>query len=78
GDQPFEYVGYLDQDIFTDFNNTLNAAVMVFSDDTVLDAVREYYESNYPQGYTVSLDDRVFPDLYAVEVASIGQQSGDS
>lgn len=78
GDQTFENVANLDQAIFPDITNTLNAAVMVVSDDTVLDAVREYYESNNPQGYTVSLDYRVFTDLTDEEVASIGQQTGDS
>ncbi|HFR3206798.1 TPA: FtsX-like permease family protein [Streptococcus suis] len=73
-----ENVANLDQAIFPDITNTLNAAVMVVSDDTVLDAVREYYESNNPQGYTVSLDYRVFTDLTDEEVASIGQQTGDS
>lgn len=78
GDSTFENVANLDQAIFPDNYNTLNAAVMVVSDDTVLDAVREYYESNNPQGYTVSLDYRVFTDLTDEEVASIGEQAGDS
>lgn len=78
GEQTFENVANLDQAIFPDNYNTLNAAVMVVSDDTVLDAVREYYESNNPQGYTVSLDYRVFTDLTDEEVASIGEQAGDS
>ncbi|HEL1796409.1 ABC transporter permease [Streptococcus suis] len=78
GDSTFENVVNLDTAIFPDNYNTLNAAVMVVSDDTVLDAVREYYESNNPQGYTVSLDYRVFTDLTDEEVASIGEQAGDS
>ncbi len=78
GEQTFENVVNLDQAIFPDITNTLNAAVMVVSDDTVLNTVREYYESNKPQGYPVSLDYRVFTDLTNEEVASIGQQTGDS
>ncbi|HFI0307042.1 TPA: ABC transporter permease [Streptococcus suis] len=78
GDQTFENVANLDQAIFPDITNTLNAAVMVVSDDTVLNTVREYYESNNPQGYQVSLDYRVFTDLTDEEVASIGEQTGDS
>ncbi len=78
GDQTFENVANIDQAIFPDNYNTLNAAVMVVSDDTVLNTVREYYESNNPQGYTVSLDYRVFTDLTDEEVASIGEQAGDS
>lgn len=78
GDQTFENVANLDQAIFPDIYNTLNAAVMVVSDDTVLNTVREYYESNNPQGYQVSLDYRVFTDLTDEEVASIGEQTGDS
>lgn len=78
GEQTFENVVNLDQAIFPDITNTLNAAVMVVSDDTVLNTVREYYESNKPQGYPVSLDYRVFTDLTDEEVASIGQQTGDS
>ncbi|MFZ1758091.1 MAG: FtsX-like permease family protein [Streptococcus suis] len=78
GEQIFENVVNLDQAIFPDITNTLNAAVMVVSDDTVLNTVREYYESNKPQGYPVSLDYRVFTDLTNEEVASIGQQTGDS
>ncbi|MDW8751249.1 FtsX-like permease family protein [Streptococcus suis] len=77
GDQTFENVANLDKAIFPDITNTLNAAVMVVSDDTVLDAVREYYESNNPQGYQVSLDYRVFTDLTKEEVAKVGQQAGD-
>ncbi|HEM6022273.1 TPA: FtsX-like permease family protein [Streptococcus suis] len=77
GDQTFENVANLDQTIFPDITNTLNAAVMVVSDDTVLDAVREYYESNNPQGYLVSLDYRVFTDLTDEEVLSLGEQSGE-
>ncbi|MBP9623872.1 MAG: ABC transporter permease, partial [Streptococcus sp.] len=78
GEQTFENVVNLDQAIFPDITNTLNAAVIVVSDDTVLNTVREYYESNKPQGYPVSLDYRVFTDLTDEEVASIGQQTGDS
>ncbi|HEL1616560.1 TPA: FtsX-like permease family protein [Streptococcus suis] len=77
GDQTFENVANLDKAIFPDITNTLNAAVMVVSDDTVLDAVREYYESNNPQGYLVSLDYRVFTDLTKEEVAKVGQQAGN-
>ena len=78
GEQTFENVVNLDQAIFPDITNTLNAAVIVVSDDTVLNTVREYYEFNKPQGYPVSLDYRVFTDLTDEEVASIGQQTGDS
>ncbi len=78
GEQTFENVVNLDQAIFPDITNTLNAAVIVVSDDTVLNTVSEYYESNKPQGYPVSLDYRVFTDLTNEEVASIGQQTGDS
>ncbi|MGT2681634.1 ABC transporter permease [Streptococcus porci] len=77
GDQTFENVANLDQAIFPDIYNTLNAAVMVVSDDTVLDAVREYYESNNPQGYQVSMDYRVFTDLTDEEVLTLGEQSGE-
>ncbi|MGQ7448514.1 ABC transporter permease [Streptococcus suis] len=77
GDQTFENVANLDQVIFPDITNTLNAAVMVVSDDTVLNTVREYYESNNPQGYLVSLDYRVFTDLTDEEVLSLGEQSGE-
>ncbi|HEL1660862.1 TPA: FtsX-like permease family protein [Streptococcus suis] len=77
GDQTFENVANLDKAIFPDITNTLNAAVMVVSDDTVLDAVRKYYESNNPQGYLVSLDYRVFTDLTTEEVAKVGEQSGE-
>ena len=78
GEQTFENVVNLDQAIFPDITNTLNAAVMVVSDDSVLETVRSYYEANNPQGYQVSLDYRVFTDLTNEEVASIGQQTGDS
>lgn len=78
GEQTFENVVNLDQAIFPDITNTLNAAVMVVSDDSVLETVRSYYEANNPQGYQVSLDYRVFTDLTDEEVASIGQQTGDS
>lgn len=77
GDQTFENVANLDQAIFPDIYNTLNAAVMVVSDDTVLNTVREYYESNNPQGYQVSLDYRVFTDLTKEEVAKVGEQAGN-
>ena len=78
GEQTFENVVNLDQAIFPDITNTLNAAVIVVSDDSVLETVRSYYEANNPQGYQVSLDYRVFTDLTNEEVASIGQQTGDS
>ncbi|HEM4881866.1 TPA: ABC transporter permease [Streptococcus suis] len=78
GDSTFENVVNLDTAIFPDITNTLNAAVMVVSDDTVLDAVREYYESNNPQGSLVSLDYRVFTDLTDEEVAKVGEQAGDT
>ncbi|NQI73389.1 ABC transporter permease [Streptococcus suis] len=78
GDQNFENVANLDKAIFPDITNTLNAAVMVVSDDSVLETIRSYYEANNPQGYQVSLDYRVFTDLTDEEVASIGQQTGDS
>ncbi|HEM3669120.1 TPA: FtsX-like permease family protein [Streptococcus suis] len=76
-DQTFENVANLDKAIFPDITNTLNAAVMVVSDDTVLNTVREYYESNNPQGYQVSLDYRVFTDLTKEEVAKVGEQAGN-
>lgn len=72
GEQTFENVVNLDQAIFPDITNTLNAAVMVVSDDTVLNTVREYYESNKPQGYPVSLDYRVFTDLTDEELVTAG------
>lgn len=78
GEQTFENVVNLDQAIFPDITNTLNAAVMVVGDDSVLETVRSYYEANNPQGYQISLDYRVFTDLTNEEVASIGQQTGDS
>lgn len=77
GNQNFENVANLDKAIFPDITNTINAAVMVVSDDTVLNTVREYYESNNPQGYQVSLDYRVFTDLTKEEVAKIGEQAGN-
>ncbi|HEL1972886.1 TPA: FtsX-like permease family protein [Streptococcus suis] len=77
GDQSFENVANLDKAIFPDITNMINAAVMVVSDDIVLDAVRAYYESNNPQGYRVSLDYRVFTDLTDEEVLSFGEQSGE-
>ncbi|HEL1733119.1 TPA: ABC transporter permease [Streptococcus suis] len=78
GDRTFENVANLDKAIFPDIANTLNAAVMVVSDDSVLETIRSYYESNNPQGYQVSLDYRVFIDLTNEELASIGEQSGDA
>ena len=72
GDRTFENVANLDKAIFPDIANTLNAAVMVVSDDSVLETIRSYYESNNPQGYQVSLDYRVFIDLTNEELASIG------
>ncbi|HFU4373850.1 TPA: ABC transporter permease [Streptococcus suis] len=78
GDQTFENVANLDKAIFPDITNTINAAVMVVSDDTVLNTVREYYESNNPQGYQVSLDYRVFTDMTNEEVATLGEQAGDA
>ncbi|CYX24853.1 ABC transporter permease [Streptococcus suis] len=77
GDSSFENVANLDTAIFPDITNTLNAAVMVVSDDSVLETIRSYFEANNPQGYQVSLDYRVFTDLTNEEVASIGEQSGD-
>ncbi|MFM0789926.1 FtsX-like permease family protein [Streptococcus suis] len=77
GEQTFENVANLDQAIFPDIINTLNAAVMVVSDDTVLDAVRAYYKSNNPQGYQVSLDYRAFTDLTKEEVTKVGEQAGN-
>ncbi|MDG4510050.1 FtsX-like permease family protein [Streptococcus suis] len=77
GEQTFENVANLDKAIFPDITNTLNAAVMVVSDDTILNTVREYYESNNPQGYQVSLDYRVFTDLTKEEVAKVGEQAGN-
>ncbi|HFU4476565.1 TPA: FtsX-like permease family protein [Streptococcus suis] len=78
GEQTFENVVNLDQAIFPDITNTLNAAVIVVSDDTVLNTVREYYDSNKPQGYPVSLDYRVFTDMTNEEVATLGEQAGDA
>ncbi|HEL2053044.1 TPA: ABC transporter permease [Streptococcus suis] len=77
GDQNFENVANLDQAIFPDITNTLNAAVMVVSDDSVLETIRSYYEANNPQGYQVSLDYRVFTELTNEEVAKVGEQSGE-
>ncbi|HFI0457713.1 TPA: FtsX-like permease family protein [Streptococcus suis] len=77
GDSTFENVANLDTAIFPDITNTLNAAVMVVSDDSVLETIRSYYEANNPQGYQVSLDYRVFTDLTNEEVLSLGEQSGD-
>lgn len=77
GDRVFENVLSLDKAIFPDKTNTLNAAVMVVSDDSVLAAFSDYYAANNPQGYLVSLDYRVFTDLTKEEVASLGEQSGD-
>lgn len=72
GEQTFENVVNLDQAIFPDITNTLNAAVMVVSDDSVLETVRSYYEANNPQGYQVSLDYRVFTDLTDEELVTAG------
>ncbi|HEM6128233.1 TPA: ABC transporter permease [Streptococcus suis] len=72
GDQNFENVANLDQAIFPDITNTLNAAVMVVSDDSVLETIRSYYEANNPQGYQVSLDYRVFTDLTDEELVTAG------
>ncbi|HEM5314564.1 TPA: ABC transporter permease [Streptococcus suis] len=77
GDSSFENVVNLDTAIFPDITNTLNAAVMVVSDDSVLETIRSYYEANNPQGYQVSLDYRVFTDLTNEEVAKVGEQSGE-
>ncbi|MGQ7321799.1 FtsX-like permease family protein [Streptococcus suis] len=77
GDSSFENVANLDTAIFPDITNTLNAAVMVVSDDSVLQTIRSYYEANNPQGYQVSMDYRVFTDLTNEEVATLGEQSGD-
>lgn len=74
GDRVFENVLSLDKAIFPDKTNTLNAAVMVVSDDSVLAAFSDYYAANNPQGYLVSLDYRVFTDLTKEEVASLGEQ----
>ena len=78
GEQTFENVVNLDQGIFPDITNTLNAAVIVVSDDSVLETVRSYYEANNPQGYQVSLDYRVFTDMTNEEVATLGEQAGDA
>lgn len=77
GDSTFENVANLDTAIFPDITNTLNAAVMVVSDDSVLETIRSYYESNNPQGYTTSLDHRVFTDMAKEEVAKIGERAGN-
>ncbi|HFI0150343.1 TPA: FtsX-like permease family protein [Streptococcus suis] len=77
GDSTFENVANLDTAIFPDITNTLNAAVMVVSDDSVLETIRSYYEANNPQGYQVSLDYRVFTDMTKEEVLSLGEQAGD-
>ncbi|MDG4524958.1 ABC transporter permease [Streptococcus suis] len=78
GVQTFENVANLDKVIFPDITNTLNAAVIVVSDDSVLETVRSYYEANNPQGYQVSLDYRVFTDMTNEEVATLGEQAGDA
>ncbi|HFH9834093.1 TPA: FtsX-like permease family protein [Streptococcus suis] len=78
GEQTFENVANLDKVIFPDITNTLNAAVIVVSDDSVLETVRSYYEANNPQGYQVSLDHRVFTDMTNEEVATLGEQAGDA
>ncbi|HEL1703410.1 TPA: FtsX-like permease family protein [Streptococcus suis] len=72
GEQTFENVANLDQAIFPDITNTLNAAVMVVSDDSVLETIRSYFEANNPQGYQVSLDYRVFTDLTDEELVTAG------
>ncbi|HEM3663106.1 TPA: FtsX-like permease family protein [Streptococcus suis] len=77
GDSSFENVANLDTATFPDIINTLNAAVMVVSDDSVLETIRSYYESNNPQGYTTSLDYRVFTDMTKEEVAKIGERAGN-
>lgn len=78
GDSSLENVANLDTAIFPDITNTLNAAVMVVSDDSVLETIRSYYEANNPQGYLVSLDYRVFTDMTNEEVATLGEQAGDA
>ncbi|MBS0686611.1 FtsX-like permease family protein [Streptococcus suis] len=78
GDSTFENVVNLDTAIFPDITNTLNAAVMVVSDDSVLQTIRSFYESNNPKGYQVSLDYRVFTDMTKEEVATLGEQAGDA
>ena len=78
GEQTFENVVNLDQAILPDITNTLNAAVMVVSDDSVLETIRSHYEANNPQGYQVSLDYRVFTDMTNEEVATLGEQAGDA
>ncbi len=78
GDSSFENVANLDKAIFPDITNTLNAAVMVVSDDNVLESIRSYYEANNPQGYQVSLDYRVFTDMTNEELAKVGEQAGDA
>ncbi|MFM0713218.1 ABC transporter permease [Streptococcus suis] len=78
GDSSFENVANLDKAIFPDIINTLNAAVMVVSDDNVLESIRSYYEANNPQGYQVSMDYRVFTDMTNEEVATLGEQAGDA
>ena len=78
GEQTFENVVNLDQAILPDITNTLNAAVMVVSDDSVLETIRSYYQANNPQGYQVSLDYRVFTDMTNEEVATLGEQAGDA
>ena len=72
GEQTFENVVNLDQAILPDITNTLNAAVMVVSDDSVLETIRSYNEANNPQGYQVSLDYRVFTDLTDEELVTAG------
>ncbi|HEL2057274.1 TPA: FtsX-like permease family protein [Streptococcus suis] len=72
GDSSFENVANLDTAIFPDITNTLNAAVMVVSDDSVLETIRSYFEANNPQGYQVSLDYRVFTDLTDEELVTAG------
>ncbi|HFI0704221.1 TPA: FtsX-like permease family protein [Streptococcus suis] len=78
GDSTFENVVNLDTAIFPDITDTLNAAVMVVSDDSVLQTIRSYYEASNPQGYQVSLDYRVFTDMTNEEVLTLGEQAGDA
>ncbi|HFI0120940.1 TPA: FtsX-like permease family protein [Streptococcus suis] len=78
GDKTFENVVSLDRAIFPDITNTIAAAIMVVSDDSVLQTIRSYYEASNPQGYQVSLDYRVFTDMTNEEVATLGEQAGDA
>lgn len=76
GDQLFRNVKTLGQAKLPDMTNTLNAAIMVVSDDAALSMVRDYYETYTPQGYTVNLNYRVFTKLTNQELESIGQNKG--